>query len=131
MRNARSYSATAAFTLFEALVALAVFSFAVLGFLAAYDAALDAAREVRRESIVRQILEDRIAWLEKAELFETENRMDGPLPGMKILEAITPETMVDEEQNILGGFWRMSVTVEWQRDGQAETVEASFLRYGS
>jgi type II secretory pathway component PulJ len=128
-RCSSGHSARRAFTLFEALVALAVFSFAVIGFLWAYDATLDAAREVRREAIVRQIMEDRIAWLEIAELVETDNRIDGPLPGMKIRETIQPERLIDEEQNILQGFWRAAVVVEWETDGRKESMEASFLRF--
>jgi type II secretory pathway component PulJ len=117
------------FTLFEALVALAVFSFAVIGFLWAFDATLDAAREVRREAVVRQILEDRMAWLEIAELVETENVIEGPMPGMKIRETIQPERLIDEEQNILEGFWRVGVLVEWETDGRKESMEAGFLRF--
>ena len=50
-----------AMTLFEVLVALTIFSFAVIGCLVAYNSTLSAAREVRFEAEVRRILEDRIA----------------------------------------------------------------------
>jgi prepilin-type N-terminal cleavage/methylation domain-containing protein len=118
------------FTLVEALVALGVFAFAVMGFMLAFESALQAAREVRREALIRQILEDRIAWLEHAPLTPTENRIEGPLPGMIIREVISPEEMLDEERTILIGFWRMRVLVEWPGSTGTETLEAGFLRYG-
>lgn len=120
----------AAFTLFEALVALAVFSFAVMGFLMAFDSTLDAARVVRRESLIRQVMEDRMAWLENAELAPMDSRIDGPWPGMKVQEIVTREVLTDDKKNVLDGFWKMRVVVEWTRDGQEEKMEASFLRYG-
>jgi len=119
-----------AFTLVEALVALGVFSFAVLGFLMAFDTTLGAAREVRREAMIRQILEDRIAWLEHAPLEPREARIDGPIPKMIIREEIAPERLVDESRNIYEGFWKVRVLVEWDRAGEKETMEAGFLRYG-
>jgi type II secretory pathway pseudopilin PulG len=118
------------FTLVEALVALGVFAFAVLGFLMAFDTALEAAREVRREAMIRQILEDRMAWLEHAPLEPGESRLEGPIPGMLIREEISQERLVDERQNIYDGFWRVRVLVEWERAGEKETMEAGFLRYG-
>ena len=118
------------FTLVEALVALGVFAFAVMGFMLAFESALQAAREVRREAILRQILEDRMAWLEHAPLARMENRIEGPLPGMIIQEEIAPETMLDEQRTILEGFWRVRVLVEWPGPEGPETLEAGFLRYG-
>lgn len=118
------------FTLVEALVALGVFAFAVMGFLLAFESALQAAREVRREALVRQILEDRMAWLESAPLEPAENRIEGPLPGMVIREEIARETMMDEERTVLEGFWRLRVLIEWPGPQGPETMEAGFLRYG-
>lgn len=119
-----------AFTLFEALVALAVFSFSVMGFMMTFDSTLSAAREARRESIIRQIMEDRIAWLEHAELQKSEQEIDGVFPGMKIRETIEPKTITDDEKTILQGFWKMTVKVSWPRDGKEESLESHFLRYG-
>lgn len=118
------------FTLVEALVALGVFAFAVMGFMLAFESALQAATEVRREALIRQIMEDRMAWLEHAPLAPMENRIEGPMPGMIIREEIAPETMLDEERTILEGFWRMRVLVEWPGPRGPETLEAGFLRYG-
>lgn len=120
-----------AFTLVEALVALGVFAFAVLGVLMAFDSGLQAAQQVRREALVRQILEDRVAWLETAPLEPAENRFEGPLPGMLIREEITRETLVDEERTVFDGFWRVRVLVQWPGPGgNKENLEAGFLRFG-
>lgn len=111
-------------------MALGVFSFAVLGFLMAFDTTLQAARDVRREAMARQILEDRIAWLERIPLEPRDVRLDGPVPGMVIREEVAPERLVDERQNVYEGFWRVRVLVEWERSGEKEQLEAGFLRFG-
>ncbi|MCS7009719.1 MAG: prepilin-type N-terminal cleavage/methylation domain-containing protein [Chthoniobacterales bacterium] len=116
------------FTLFEALIALAVFGFAVVGLMMAFDELLDAAREIRRESVIRNILEDRIAWLEEAELQKYENRIEGPLPDMVIYETIEPEQLTDSKLTIYEGFWRCRVKIEWKRESGTETLEGGFLR---
>lgn len=51
-----------AFTLFEVLIALAVFMLAVIGIAKAIDAALQAALEARQRTACRQQLESRLAF---------------------------------------------------------------------
>lgn len=120
-----------AMTLFEVLVALTIFSFAVIGCLVAYNSTLSAAREVRFEAEVRRILEDRIAHLEGMELKEYEDQIESDLPGLKIRETIRPEEIVDSERTILSGFWKVEITASWERDGVPQEIQTSFLRYGN
>jgi prepilin-type N-terminal cleavage/methylation domain-containing protein len=60
MRNKRSQRS--GFTLFEVLIALAVFMLAVTGLAVALDTALQAALEVRQRSFCRSELESRLAY---------------------------------------------------------------------
>ena len=60
MRNKRSQRS--GFTLFEVLIALAVFMLAVTGLAVALDTALQAALEVRQRSFCRAELESRLAY---------------------------------------------------------------------
>ena len=120
-----------AMTLFEVLVALTIFSFAVIGCLVAYNSTLSAAREVRFEAEVRRILEDRIAHLEGMELKEYEDQIESDLPGLKVRETIRPEEIVDSERTILSGFWKVEITASWERDGVPQEIQTSFLRYGN
>ncbi len=60
MRNKRSQRS--GFTLFEVLIALAVFMLAVTGLAVALDTALQAALEVRQCSFCRSELESRLAY---------------------------------------------------------------------
>lgn len=120
-----------AMTLFEVLVALTIFSFAVIGCLVAYNSTLSAAREVRFEAEVRRILEDRIANLEGMELKEYEEQIETDLPGLKIRETILPEEIVDSERTILSGFWKVEIVATWERDGAPQEIQTSFLRYGN
>jgi len=116
-------------TLFEVLVALTIFSFAVIGCLVAYNSTLSAAREVRHDAEVRRILEDRVAELEGMEPREYEKVIDSALPGLKIRESIRPEEITDAQGTVLSGFWKVEVTAEWERDGAPQEIQCSFLRY--
>jgi prepilin-type N-terminal cleavage/methylation domain-containing protein len=130
MKPASKDCSRRAMTLFEVLIALTIFSFAVIGCLVAYNSTLSAAREVRYDAEVRRILEDRVAELEGMELQEYEKEIDSGLPGLKIRESIRPEEIIDAERNVLSGFWKVEVTAQWERDGVPQEIQSSFLRYG-
>jgi len=76
MRN--SHSQRSGFTLFEVLIALAVFMLAVTGLAVALDTALQAALEVRQRSFCRSELESRLAYCQAN---------PPPLGASRILEA--------------------------------------------
>lgn len=118
-----------AFSLVEVLVALGMFAFAVIGLLMAYNSSLNAAREVRRESQIRQLLEDRVAEWEGLNLEPTENRGDSRLPGVTLLESCQPHEFIGPDQTIYRGFWKITLTAEWQEGGSPQSMQAEFLRY--
>lgn len=65
MRMTRSFPGSRknrGFTLFEVLIALAVFAVAVVGLISALNTAMEAALEVRQRSMIREELESRIAY---------------------------------------------------------------------
>lgn len=117
------------FSLVEVLVALGVFAFAVVGLLIAYNAALSAAREVRRESEVRRVLEDRVAEWEGVELEASEKRIESRLPGVVLVEKCERHELVDDERNIFSGFWKITLVAQWEDSGEPQSMEAEFLRY--
>ena len=117
-----------AFSLVEVLIALGVFSFAVVGLLGAYNSAMAAASDVRRESEIRRMLENRVASLELRDLEPYENREETVIPGVTITERIEQEQLIDDEQTIFD-FWRVTVEATWEQGGQPQAMAATFLRY--
>lgn len=117
------------FTLFEVLVALGVFAFAIIGLLMALDSALSAASDARFETLVRRQLENSMAKLESIEPQEYKEVMEIAMPAMRITETMTAETIVTEERIRLDGFWRVRIEATWSRRGREETFSAEFLRH--
>lgn len=118
-----------AFTLFEVLVALAVFAMAVIGLMVALNSALSAARQIRTEARIRALLESRLATLEGGLIFETERVTESTNPRVKFTESLRREKVVGTGRDVLEGFWRARVVAEWEADGEQRRQEATFLRY--
>lgn len=117
-----------AFTLFEVLLALGIFGIAVVGMMAALNGTLDSAREARREQLVRQAIENRLAELEGGDIREGERVTGEKSPAITITESVRREP-VHSGRERLEGFWRIRVTAAWQDRGEWRSEEASVLRY--
>lgn len=118
-----------AFTLFEVLIALAVFAFAVIGLMSALNAALSSARQIRMESRIRSLLDNRLAALEGGLIFEMERVTESTNPRVKFTESLRREQVVGTGRDVLEGFWRARVVADWDVDGEHRRQEATFLRY--
>ena len=118
-----------AFTLLEVLVALGVFSFAVLGMMGALNALLESAREARFHEIVRHRLENHLAFYEGGQLKEVSRKVEFDTPKMTITETVRREQVLNSERTVLDGYWRVTVLAEWESLGVKEKEEASILRY--
>jgi prepilin-type N-terminal cleavage/methylation domain-containing protein len=101
------------FTLFEVLVALAVFSFAIGGLAIALESMAQAALEARERVLSRLQLESRLAY----------NLVDPPLEGdrkIKANEVTTIESMEpvdltnDQSQKVLG-IYRLKITSQCKK----------------
>lgn len=115
------------FTLFEALLALAVFVLAFGGLLAALDSALGAGLEARNVSRLRHELESRLAYC----------MVDPPGPGQKrvveakanrgfrVEESLEPFQAENANREVLDGLWTLDIQISI--DG--ETARAQTLLY--
>ena len=100
-----------AFTLFEVLIALAVFALAITGLAMALQSIVQTALEARQRAFCRLELESRLAY----------NMVDPPLSGDRtfeakenhgfhIVESATPENLQDGEGNPITGIYRLKIT---------------------
>jgi Tfp pilus assembly protein PilV len=118
------------FTLFEVLVALGLFAFAVVGLLAGIRAIADVVDEARIASAVRQQMENRVAFMEVLRPAKYEKIVTADFPKMTITEEMFPETVSrGEGKQPLSGFWRVRIRARWEAAGQRGEDEASFLRH--
>jgi prepilin-type N-terminal cleavage/methylation domain-containing protein len=102
-----------AFTLFEVLIALAVFAFSVTGLVMALDSMVKAVLETREHALSRLSLESRLAY----------NLVDPPLSGNRTLtshgvtftESLTPVNLTDVHGNEISSIYRLKITSEYEK----------------
>jgi prepilin-type N-terminal cleavage/methylation domain-containing protein len=119
-----------AFTLLEVMVALGVFAFAVLGMMGALNSLLESSREARFEQVVRSRLESHLALYEGGQLKEVNRKVELEQPPMTLTEIVKREQAINANRTVLEGFWRVTVTAEWETQGVKQKEEATILRYG-
>jgi len=125
----RRNHAISGFTLFEALIALAIFSIAFVGLVVALDASVRAGIEARNASVLRRALEDRLAYNLVVPLQPDEKRTIAAADNNGIaieeaIEAFTAENMDGEE---LTGLWLLTITAT-AADGTTATADTLLYR---
>lgn len=109
--TATLFGCAKAFTLFEVLIALAVFALAVTGLAIALESIVQTALEARQRTLSRMELESRLAY----------DMVDPPLEGDRTLsasenhgfaitESATPEELQDGEGHPLTGIYRLKIS---------------------
>lgn len=127
--NAPPLASHHGFTIAETLVALAVFSFAVLGIAYALDASIGAARTMQRESLIRGELQSRLAMLSNRPTREYSAESPANADAVIYEESMRPEVIRTEDATLLSGFWKLSVVAKWLDRGEAQEWELSHLEY--
>jgi type II secretion system protein J len=117
------------FTLLEVLMALGVFAIAVVGMMVALNAVLESAQDARLQQIVRQRLENHLAFLEAGPIKEVNRKVDLDSPKMTITETVRREQVHNANRTVLEGFWRVEVVAEWEIGGVKQKDQASILRF--
>lgn len=117
------------FTLAETLIALGVFTFAVLGIVLSLDAVVDVARATQRESAIRAELQSRLAVLSNLPI--REHRFESPpsVDGVIYIESVLPEVLRKSDATLVSGFYRFSVTAKWLDRGVPQEWELSHLEF--
>jgi type II secretory pathway pseudopilin PulG len=116
----------AGFTLFEVLIALAVFMLAVTGIAIAIDTALQATLDIRQRSLSRSLLESRLAYCladppagQKRIIEASKNH------GVRIEEIMEPYTAKNAQGIAVNGLKKLTITAKTG----TQTDSASVLLY--
>jgi len=117
---------TAGFTLFEVLIALAVFMLAVTGIAIAIDTALQATLDIRQRSLSRSLLESRLAYCladppvgQKRVIEASKNH------GVRIEEVMEPYAAKNAQGIAVNGLKKLTITAKTG----TQTDSASVLLY--
>ena len=121
--NCERSSRSDGFTLFEVLIALAVFAFSVAGLVMALDSMVKAVLETRQRVFSRLELESRLAY----------NMVDPPISGDRTItshgvtftESVAPVDLTDVQGNEITGIYRLKITSEYEKT----TDSAEILLY--
>jgi hypothetical protein len=118
-------------TLFEVILALAIFSTAAVALVTALNAIGMATLEARNIRAVEQGLEGIIDEESKRPLIaELEKDIKPGADGVSYHVRVTPVTDVRNQMGTqLNNLFRIVVTAKWKEDGHPMTLEAETMRY--
>jgi len=101
------------FTLFEVLIALAVFALAVTGLAIALESIVQTALEARQRTLLRMELESRLAYDMVDPPIEGDRTLSAAENhGFEITESATQENLEDGEGHPITGIYRLKVTTK-------------------
>ena len=119
------------FTLFEILIALAMFSLAIGGLAIALDRIIAAKAMLRDEAEMRQQLESQLDRAMALPIEQLAAGIDTEPDTRGVKYFISAEQAEDERKDdvILAGLWWVTVRAEWTDGAQKQERKEKFLRY--
>ena len=128
----RRDSTSRAFALYEVLLGLTIFILGVLALGRAVENCLNATELSEEENRVRQVLANRMA-----ELQSTPGRPDASVETkvntgygvVRLIQKAKPAELKNEEDVILGGISKVTLTAEWSRGGVNQSKQIIFYVY--
>jgi type II secretory pathway pseudopilin PulG len=125
-RPSHQLSHRAAFTLFEVVIALAVFAFAVVGLMTALNTAIQSALEVRQRAMIRQELDSQLAIRmgiplaqEKFVLEAKENH------GIRVEETSIPYPLKNKDGVDLVNITKLTITASIDKQSDSASILVS------
>jgi hypothetical protein len=121
-----------AFALYEVLLGLAIFSVGVLVLGRSVQNCLNASTLSSEEDRVRQILANRMAEIQAAPVVpdqHKETKIDSGYGEVKLIQRSVPAGLKDEKDLEMNQLYRVILTVEWTRGGQAQSKKIEFYVY--
>lgn len=117
---------SSAFSLFEVLIALAVFALAALGIGQAISGSVDAAMAARDRSLFRTALESRLAYCQAFPPKPGEvRRVEGTAPGLRIEETLELHSAENAKGKPVENLFRLTLTAS--REGGRDQEKISIL----
>ncbi len=127
MRRANSR----AFALYEVLLGLAIFAIGVVALGRAVGNCISASALRADDARVREILANRMAEIQTAPTTPDEKKdiqIDTGFGDVRLLQQTTAQE-IKENNVIIPGLRRVTLTANWQRDGSAQSKQIAFYVY--
>jgi hypothetical protein len=124
----------AGFALYEVLIGVAIFAFGVIALGRAAQNCLNASTLSAEEDRVRQILSNRMAEIQATLASPDavkEFKVDTGYGVVKLIQKSTPSDLTEPDGSKLGGINRVTLTVQWERNGAAQSRQIEFYVYRS
>jgi len=122
-KRGRKYRVAQGFTLFEVLLALAVFALAVVGLATAMDTALQSALEVRERSALRAELESQLATRQgfplNAEHLTIEAKDNR---GISVEETLTPHPLKNQKGDEIQNIKQLTIKVTMGKESDTASI---------
>ncbi len=134
-RRARGRFGSAGILLLEIMLAVAIFSLAVIGLGRCVSNCLDAEAIRTQDARARQLLDGRMAEIQASLALpdvSASNPMDAPFSGYTLVESRRPANLKNEKDASLVGLFEITLRAEWNAGGkpQARAVQFYLLRQG-
>lgn len=120
------------FALYEVLLGLAIFVIGVLALGRAVQNCLSASQLSEEENRVRQVLSNRMAEVQNSPIHpdaSKEEKVDTGYGVVRLIQKAVPENLEEQDNTVVNGITRVTLTAEWSRDGVAQSQELVFYVY--
>lgn len=123
------HNKTYAFTLLEMVISLAIFSFAIIGLLSVLQNSIGATSQIERKSHIRRNLESRLAEIRSQFLQPGKQSTERDLFGVIYEAEIVPLELIDQKQQPLTGFFKITIRAKWREGNNDREDECEVIAY--
>lgn len=127
LKTCRSFEGKEGFFLLEAIVALGIFSIAILGLSAAVGHILDAERELRLLQRTRIELESQLATVAASRLQPGSVILESPIPGVELVRLIEILEPQNDEGDKLKFLYKITVTAKRKGDATQQLLDSAWV----
>ena len=121
-----------AFALYEVLLGVAIFAIGVIALGRAVENCLNASSISAEESVVRQILSDRMAEIQAAPGLpdsEKEFRINRGYGMVKLIQKSAPAGLTEPDNTLVSGINLVTLTAQWQHSALPQSKKIQFYVY--
>ena len=123
-----------AFALYEVLLGVAIFAIGVVALGRAVENCLNASTISAEESVVRQILSDRMAVVQAAAVVpdaQKEFKINSSYGLVRLIQKSGPANLTEPGNTVLTGINLVTLTALWQHSGVVQSKQIQFYVYRS
>ena len=120
------------FALYEVLLGLTIFVVGVFALGRAVENCLNASELSEEENRVRQLLANRMAEVQASPIHPDASKEDKVETGygvVRLIQKAVPEELQEQDNTIISGINRVTLTAKWSRDGVAQSKQLVFSVY--